>query len=170
MAENQSQGSKRPATERADELLNRVGWTAGLFASMIGMRLSRVAAYAREEAEDMWAEAQSIRRRNDGDDLSTAADGTAGGADEVRAEAEEDASEQRGAPAGGAATAMVTTAALPEEEREPRPEHSAAGSDEEPMAGDYVGAAGRGEDEAAVSSERDTAPEGEGEKRAEAGS
>jgi pyruvate dehydrogenase E2 component (dihydrolipoamide acetyltransferase) len=62
MSEDQEgQGSKHPATERADELLNRAGWTAGLFASMIGVRLARVAAFAREEAEDLWAEAQAVR-------------------------------------------------------------------------------------------------------------
>lgn len=63
MTEDRGQGSKQPATERAEDLLNRVGWTTGLFASMLGMRLARVAAFAREEAEDMWAEAKSIRQQ-----------------------------------------------------------------------------------------------------------
>ena len=60
MTEDRDQGPKQPATERAEDLLNRVGWTTGLVASMIGRRLARVAAFAREEAEDMWAEAKSI--------------------------------------------------------------------------------------------------------------
>jgi hypothetical protein len=67
MAEGGDRDSKRPATERADELLTRVGWTIGLFASMAGRRVARVAAFAREEAEDMWAEAQDMRRHNGGE-------------------------------------------------------------------------------------------------------
>ena len=58
------EGPRRPATERADELLNRAGWVAGMVGSMVGMRLARIAAFAREEAEDLWAEAQSMRRQN----------------------------------------------------------------------------------------------------------
>ena len=67
MAEGRDRDSKRPATERADELLTRVGWTVGLFASMAGRRIASVAAFAREEAEDMWAEAQDMRRHNGGE-------------------------------------------------------------------------------------------------------
>jgi pyruvate/2-oxoglutarate dehydrogenase complex dihydrolipoamide acyltransferase (E2) component len=51
--------------ERADEMLNRAGWVAGMVGSMVGMRLARIAAFAREEAEDLWAEAQSMRPQND---------------------------------------------------------------------------------------------------------
>ena len=85
MSEGQGEGSRRPATERADELLNRAGWTVGLFASMIGVRLARIAAFAREEAEDMWAEAQSVRRQSGGD-LGAAVGKVA---DTVRSKAEE---------------------------------------------------------------------------------
>lgn len=53
--------SRRPATERADELLGRAGFVAGMIGSMVGRRVARVAAFAREEAEDLWAEAQSMR-------------------------------------------------------------------------------------------------------------
>jgi len=67
MAEGRDRDSKRPATERADDLLTRVGWTVGLFASMAGRRIASVAAFAREEAEDMWAEAQDMRRPNGGE-------------------------------------------------------------------------------------------------------
>jgi pyruvate/2-oxoglutarate dehydrogenase complex dihydrolipoamide acyltransferase (E2) component len=59
------EGSRRPATERADEMLNRAGWVAGMVGSMVGMRLARIAAFAREEAEDLWAEAQTMRRQSD---------------------------------------------------------------------------------------------------------
>jgi pyruvate/2-oxoglutarate dehydrogenase complex dihydrolipoamide acyltransferase (E2) component len=67
MAEDRGEGSRRSPTERADELLNRAGWVAGMVGSMVGMHLARIAAFAREEAEDLWAEAQSMRRQNGGD-------------------------------------------------------------------------------------------------------
>lgn len=57
----------RPATERAEELLDRVGTGLGQVASLAGPRIRRLAALAREEAEDIWAEAQHIRRMNRGD-------------------------------------------------------------------------------------------------------
>jgi pyruvate/2-oxoglutarate dehydrogenase complex dihydrolipoamide acyltransferase (E2) component len=40
-----------------------MGHTAGIFASLIGDRLARVAVSAYEEAEDMWAEAHHIRQQ-----------------------------------------------------------------------------------------------------------
>lgn len=51
------------ATARAEELLDRAGEQVGRFASELGVRLRRAAARAREEAEDVWAEAQALRRR-----------------------------------------------------------------------------------------------------------
>jgi len=60
----EEEGSRQPATERADEMLNRAGWVAGRVVSMVGVRLARIAAFAREEAEDLWAEAHSMRRQN----------------------------------------------------------------------------------------------------------
>jgi pyruvate/2-oxoglutarate dehydrogenase complex dihydrolipoamide acyltransferase (E2) component len=61
MAEDRDDAPRRPATERADELLSHVGQTAGIFASLIGVHVARVAAFAREEVEDMWAEARAMR-------------------------------------------------------------------------------------------------------------
>ncbi|MBA3416892.1 MAG: hypothetical protein H0U10_16860 [Chloroflexia bacterium] len=52
------------ATERAEEMLDRAGERVGRFASLLSLRLRQTAALAREEAEDMWAEAQSMRRRD----------------------------------------------------------------------------------------------------------
>jgi hypothetical protein len=49
--------------ERAEELVDRLGQRAGQIGSDLGQRLLRLAARAREEAEDIWAEAQSMRRR-----------------------------------------------------------------------------------------------------------
>jgi pyruvate/2-oxoglutarate dehydrogenase complex dihydrolipoamide acyltransferase (E2) component len=53
----------RPATERAEELVDRMARGAGYLASFVGLRLLKGASLAREEAEDIWAEAQSLRRR-----------------------------------------------------------------------------------------------------------
>jgi pyruvate/2-oxoglutarate dehydrogenase complex dihydrolipoamide acyltransferase (E2) component len=60
--EDQGERPNPPATERAEELVDRMGESVGRFASFAGLRLLKVAALAREEAEDMWAEAQSLRR------------------------------------------------------------------------------------------------------------
>lgn len=49
-------------TERAEELLDRAGRTAGFFVSSLGWRMARFASLAREEAEDILAEAQNVRR------------------------------------------------------------------------------------------------------------
>ncbi len=61
MTEDQGERSRRPATERAEELVDRLGESVGHFASLAGLRLLKVAALAREEAEDVWAEAQTLR-------------------------------------------------------------------------------------------------------------
>lgn len=118
MAEERDQGPKKSATERADELLNRVGWTAGFFGSMIGTRISRVAAYAREEAEDLWAEAQSIRQQNRGDLGAVASEA----ADEASSKAEEtkESVEESTTPDEDTRTETATAEAEPEtEEAEP---------------------------------------------------
>lgn len=53
---------ERPAMERAEELVDRLGQRAGTFASLASLRVRKLAARAREEAEDVWAEARSIRQ------------------------------------------------------------------------------------------------------------
>lgn len=90
MTEDRGQGSKQPATERAEDLLNRAGWSTGLLASMIGTRLVRVAAFAREEAEDMWAEAKSIRQQRLQGEDNAETEATPEGADAPEREAEEE--------------------------------------------------------------------------------
>lgn len=62
MTEDQGDRSSRTSTARAEELVDRLGESVGHFASLAGLRLLKVAALAQEEAEDVWAEAQSIRR------------------------------------------------------------------------------------------------------------
>ena len=47
-------------TERAEELVDRMGQTLGDLASRLSLQILRGVARAREEAEDMWAEAQAI--------------------------------------------------------------------------------------------------------------
>ena len=120
MSEGPGESSRRPATERADEFLNRVGWTAGLLGSMIRVRLARVAAFAREEAEDMWAEAQSIRRQNEGNLSATA--GKVAEAARGKAEPKQEA-EPEGEARAGAATAEA-------EEQKPEPERGAEANGE----------------------------------------
>ncbi len=61
MTEDQGDRSSRAATARAEELVDRLGESVGHLASLAGWRLLKVAALAREEAEDVWAEAQSLR-------------------------------------------------------------------------------------------------------------
>ncbi len=61
MTEDQGDRSGRAATARAEELVDRMGESVGHFASLAGWRILKAAAFVREEAEDVWAEAQSIR-------------------------------------------------------------------------------------------------------------
>ena len=53
----------RPTMERAEEVVDRLSQRAGQMGSEFGQRLLRLAARAREEAEDILAEAQSMRHR-----------------------------------------------------------------------------------------------------------
>src|SRR5215211_4101833 len=50
MSEDTQATRKRPATVRADDLLNRVAWTAGLVPSVLWTILAKTAAYARKGA------------------------------------------------------------------------------------------------------------------------
>jgi hypothetical protein len=52
----------RPEVERAEELVDGLGDTAITFATRAGVWVLAALARAREEAEDVWAEAQSISR------------------------------------------------------------------------------------------------------------
>ena len=52
-----------PATERAEQTLDRAGEQIGVFAVSLSHRLRKAVALVREEAEDMLAEAQSLRRK-----------------------------------------------------------------------------------------------------------
>jgi hypothetical protein len=49
--------------ERAEEMVDRFGERVGYFANWVGRQLLRIPARAREEIEDIVAEAQSLRQR-----------------------------------------------------------------------------------------------------------
>ena len=55
-------GTSEPsATRRAEEMLDSMGEQLGQLASLAGPRVRKLAELAREEAEDIWAEAQYLR-------------------------------------------------------------------------------------------------------------
>jgi hypothetical protein len=58
----EGQSSTSPTMRRAEESVDRMAERVGHYASVIGQKLAWLAARAREEAEDIWAEAQAIRR------------------------------------------------------------------------------------------------------------
>jgi pyruvate/2-oxoglutarate dehydrogenase complex dihydrolipoamide acyltransferase (E2) component len=94
---------------------------------MVGVRLARVAAFAREEAEDLWVEAQTIRGSSpvteaDQDVKARASDGT----DVSRPETEEKDAE----PNGEVETEAATVDAASREQEEEESERD-AGADEE---------------------------------------
>jgi hypothetical protein len=53
--------ARREAMQRAEEMVDRMGEKIGHYASEFGHTVLRWFARAREEAEDIWAEAQAIR-------------------------------------------------------------------------------------------------------------
>jgi hypothetical protein len=69
MSTRQDEQPDRPPTERAEELLDRLGQRIEPLSSVAGLYLLRLAARGREVVEDIWAEAQSIHeehQRNQG--------------------------------------------------------------------------------------------------------
>ena len=58
--------SETPALARAEETMDRLGERLGVFAANLSHRLRKAAALAREEAEDVWAEAQDVRSKQAG--------------------------------------------------------------------------------------------------------
>jgi hypothetical protein len=55
--------ARRQAMQRAEELVDRWGAQVGHYFSAVGHSILKWSARAREEAEDIWAEAQAIRQR-----------------------------------------------------------------------------------------------------------
>jgi hypothetical protein len=54
---------KQDAQKRAEEMVDRLGEQIGHYVSIFGHNVLKWVARAREEAEDIWAEAQAIRER-----------------------------------------------------------------------------------------------------------
>jgi hypothetical protein len=52
-----------PTLQRAEDVVDRMSGRVRPLASVIGQRVQRLFARAREEAEDIWAEAESMRAR-----------------------------------------------------------------------------------------------------------
>jgi hypothetical protein len=52
------------ATKRSEELVDRMVQRLSSFASLAGLQAQKAASRIREEAEDIWAEAQNIRQEN----------------------------------------------------------------------------------------------------------
>jgi hypothetical protein len=55
--------SRQQAYQRAEELVDRWGEQIGQYASSIGHGILKLFSRAREEAEDIWAEAQALAHR-----------------------------------------------------------------------------------------------------------
>jgi hypothetical protein len=55
--------ARQQAMQRAEELVDRLGERIGHYFSVFGHNILKWSARAREEAEDIWAEAQAIRER-----------------------------------------------------------------------------------------------------------
>ena len=64
MNEPRNEHPQETPAERAEVLVDQWGERVGRFLSSAGYQLRRAAARAREEAEDIWAEAQTIRQHN----------------------------------------------------------------------------------------------------------
>lgn len=57
-----STDTAREAEQRAEELVDHAAQRVAEFTALLKQKLSIAVARAREEVEDIWAEAQSIRR------------------------------------------------------------------------------------------------------------
>jgi hypothetical protein len=66
MSEAPVQRPPSSAMERAEKMVDRMAQGIGRATALAGLSLLRISAFAWEEAEDMWAEAQSIRREKGG--------------------------------------------------------------------------------------------------------
>jgi len=63
-ATERTEEARRQATAKAEQMVDQMGQRISQYTTTAGLQLQRVVARAREEAEDMWAEAQNIRRQN----------------------------------------------------------------------------------------------------------
>lgn len=61
--ERSADEARQQAMQRAEELVDHLGEQVGQYVSALGHNILKWTARAREEAEDIWAEAQAIRER-----------------------------------------------------------------------------------------------------------
>ena len=61
--ETAAEGLDHPALQRAEELVDHLGERIGHFAHTLSLRFRKATARAREEVQDIWAEAQHIKTR-----------------------------------------------------------------------------------------------------------
>jgi hypothetical protein len=61
---SQAEEPAKPVQERAEKLVDAMGQRLGHFAAFVSRQIQKAAARVREEAEDVWAEAQNIRHEN----------------------------------------------------------------------------------------------------------
>ena len=62
---SQDEPSSPPDYARAEEMVDQMGQAIGVYATRLGRRLLKGFALAREEAEDIWAEAQAEAQRKE---------------------------------------------------------------------------------------------------------
>jgi hypothetical protein len=62
LGEGEAASTPDPTIARAEELVDRMGERVGQWLSQLGHSTQKALARAREEAEDIWAEAQHLRR------------------------------------------------------------------------------------------------------------
>jgi hypothetical protein len=75
-AEPQAAETPSPAMQRAEELVDRMAERVGHYTGMIGHNLLWLVTRAREEAEDIWAEAQALRRQHHPEAADTSEEGS----------------------------------------------------------------------------------------------
>jgi hypothetical protein len=61
--ETAAEGLDHPTLQRAEELVDHLGERIGHFAHTLSLRFRKATARAREEVQDIWAEAQHIKTR-----------------------------------------------------------------------------------------------------------
>ncbi len=61
-AVTRTEEARRQATAKAEEMVDRMGQRISQYTDLAGLQIMRAVARAREEAEDMWVEAQNKRK------------------------------------------------------------------------------------------------------------
>ncbi|GAC1345798.1 MAG: hypothetical protein NVSMB27_08390 [Ktedonobacteraceae bacterium] len=60
----QAEASGQPVTHKAEQMVDQMGQRVNHFTATTSLEVQKATARLREEAEDMWAEAQNIRHKN----------------------------------------------------------------------------------------------------------